>query len=312
MTITSTQWQDAYKLWLESRRSDSTRRAYETAFKDLLASCGKSIEGITRADMARWMAAMKVRNLAGKSICLALAAVSSFYTYLRELYVMIDESGVEVPATNANPTIGIQKPLNRPRQEIYYLNREEVQRLLGTIDQTTVIGLRNYALILSYLMMGRRNSEVRKLRWGDFDHDGDIIYYVWSGKGRTNVRAECPAPVWIAITKFLQSAGRLELINGSDYIFTPVEYSTAKPLSMQEVGRILKNYARAAGLDSKRLHVHCLRHTATMLRLEVGESLLDVSNYLGHASIATTQSYIHRLQGHKDKGWSKVAGLIGV
>jgi integrase len=53
-------------------------------------------------------------------------------------------------------------------------------------------------------------------------------------------------------------------------------------------------------------------HTAAMLRLVEGESVSDISFYLGHSNVATTQNYLHQLRGTLDKDGERIAGLIGV
>ena len=78
------------------------------------------------------------------------------------------------------------------------------------------------------------------------------------------------------------------------------------------VGRLVKKYARRAGLDPNRLTVHTLRHTAAMLRKEAGEGLEDISAFLGHSSLAITQIYLHRLEGQPDHAWQRVADLLGL
>lgn len=58
----------------------------------------------------------------------------------------------------------------------------------------------------------------------------------------------------------------------------------------------LKKWGCRAGL-SKHVTFHVSRHTFATLSLSRGGSLLAVSRYLGHSSIATTQTYLHLLDG---------------
>jgi integrase len=60
------------------------------------------------------------------------------------------------------------------------------------------------------------------------------------------------------------------------------------------------------------MHVHCLRHTAAMLRMEAGENVNDISSFLGHSSINTTQLVQIELGGRQDKSWDAVAGMLGL
>jgi integrase len=186
---------------------------------------------------------------------------------------------------------------------------------------------------LAYLVTGRRNSEIRKLQYGDFEFDCEAvisseavrrIYYRWTGKGRSR-RDECPSIVWESIQDFLCAADKLESIQPDDYIFTPLtdraarlpnvdpaRWTRNRPLSSREVGRLLKKYARRAGLDPSKIRVHTLRHTAAMLRKQAGDDIDQISTFLGHSSLSTTQIYLHRLSGQSDSSWLRVAELLGL
>jgi len=69
-------------------------------------------------------------------------------------------------------------------------------------------------------------------------------------------------------------------------------------------------FGRATGLDG--LKPHDLRHTAAKLRRNNGASIEDVSALLGHRSIATTATYLARMEGEEDNGWEGVATALGV
>jgi integrase len=58
--------------------------------------------------------------------------------------------------------------------------------------------------------------------------------------------------------------------------------------------------------------VHIFRHSAAKLRRDAGESVEDVSRFLDHSNLATTTTYLRRLEGQEDKSWAKVAEAIGV
>ena len=129
------------------------------------------------------------------------------------------------------------------------------------------------------MITGRRNSEIRSLKWGDFDigrkgsslaspnsqtilvnQASAKIFYRWSGKGKDR-RDEGPRSLWRAITDFLKVSDRLDTIANDDYIFTPLSYRAAylpnedprnlhqnRKLTMRQVGKRLNAYADRASL----------------------------------------------------------------
>ncbi len=320
-------WAEAFGLWLDSRRSKNTRRAYERAWREFLGFSGKDPWIITRTDVAIWVDALHRQGLSKCTVAQYVAAISSFYEYARDEYEVRMPDGRVVSLHDSNPAAS--KSL-RPQVKAYgkatYLASDEARALLQAIKRTTVQGLRDYALFLTYLATGRRNSEVRNLRWGDFEDSGGRLYYRWSGKGKEDQRYEMPLRVWEAIKAWLKAAGRLETMQEEDYIFTALSDLAgrlptvqaerwdpfAQPLSMRQVGALLKKYARKAGLDAKKIHVHTLRHTAAMLRKEAGDDVEKICAFLGHSGIAVTQIYLHTVEGQKDTSWSTVEALLGL
>lgn len=67
---------------------------------------------------------------------------------------------------------------------------------------------------------------------------------------------------------------------------------TGRPLDRIELWRIVKKYARRAGLPG-RMSVHTLRHCFATHLLSGGADLRSLQEMLGHANIRTTQIYTH-------------------
>jgi site-specific recombinase XerD len=317
-------WTQAYDLWLESRRSPNTRRAYRMAWESFLDSTSKLPWEIGKSDVARWVEGMRTSGLSAATIRQRMAAVSSFYSYTMRVFTVAGAGGREQPLHNFNPVQAVPRPEVTAYAGSRYLSIEETRAFLRAIPRYTVQGKRDYALFLTYLATGRRNSEIRNLKWGDFDRKGSVQYFSWKGK-RKQRRDEFPAIVWHAVSGFLKAASRLEGITPDDYIFTPLTdratrlpnvdsrtWDRNRPLSMREVGRLLNKYARRAGMDPQKVCVHTLRHTAAMLRKQAGDDIESISNFLGHSSLAVTQIYLHQIEGRRDSSWVKVQALLGL
>ena len=345
-------WAQAFNLWLNSRVSPHTRRAYSYAWTAFQTYTGKLPWEMTRADIALWLDAQRADGLSPNTLNQRLAAISSFFTYVSHIYLTNSPGSSDSPLCQFNPVHSVPRPKRQTYQSARYLTVPEARALLRAIPRYTVRGLRDYALFLTYLVTGRRNSEIRQLTYGDFEVEhltsnslnrqsltakrqvlttnppspisNPHIYYRWSGKGKSR-RDQCPLPVWNSIQAYLRAAGKLTTIQPDDYIFTPLTDCAARlpnvdparwtrnhPISSREVGRLLKKYARRAGLDPSRVHVHTLRHTAAMLRKQAGDDIDQISAFLGHSSLSTTQVYLHRLEGQTDTSWSRVAALLGL
>ncbi len=306
-------WRSAFESWFTLMPANSAR-AYQLAWKSLLAHTGKNPWEIERADVAGWVECMTREGRSASTIQQRLAGVSSFFQFLN------DSCGIK----SDNPASGKSLRPKRGRYEgARYLDVDHVQMLLAAIPGGTPQGSRDLALYLAYLFTGRRNTEIRSLKWGDIEQDHFRIYYRWTGKGKSR-RDELPRPVFKAITRHLEITGRDKTIQPDDYIFIPLtnnatrlpnvgaQTSTAgqQPISMHEVGQLLKKYCRMAGLAPMR--VHDLRHTAAMLRRAAGDDVEKVSDFLNHSNIAITQTYLHGIEGRVDDSWQTVEKMLGI
>jgi integrase len=326
--LTDMEWARAYDLWLRDK-AGNTRRAYERAWDDLCAFAEKAPAAILGADVQDWAEDLAARGLAAASISLQLSAISSFYRFACQRYLVRDGRG-EGPLHGYNPAAAVPRPTVEAYAGAAFLDSRELAALLGAIGRDTVAGKRDYALFLGYVLTGRRNSEWRAIRWGDLRGRGARIYYTWRGKRTEHAVNELPPPVWEAIRDYLEAAGRLTAIGPDDFVFTSLSDRAARlpnvdgaacegghPLSAGEVNRLLRKYARRAGLGQRRVHVHVLRHSAAMLEEEVaagtpGAGLAGISAFLGHADPKTTMRYLRHLRGDGDGTWARKCQVLGL
>ena len=305
-----------YKAWLRSIQTENTRKAYDQALQDFFKSAVRNnsdLDQVTPGEIDTWFSDMRERGLSPATITQRLSAVSNFYRYGMAVYGnIITDSPVRI--------------LKRPKVELFgkanYLSIEEAKALIGAIDKRRIQGRRDFALFFGYPMLGRRNSEYRKMKWGDIQIKGSKMFYYWSGKGSHNVKSELPPPVYEAIIDMLKADGRYGTIQPEDYLFVAYgrnssdvirkNIDSSKPLSIRSVENLLKTYCRKAGLNPSVVKVHSLRHTASMLRKLAGDDLESRSNFLGHRSKRTTEIYDHALDGKCDESWMSVADFLGV
>jgi integrase len=275
---------------------------------------------------------------AASTINLYLAAVSSFYSYAENNWPVLLADGREVALSllsglTLNPVRVIKRKaaVGAAQREQPYLSFEQLRQFLNAIPKSTAAGQRDYALFLLYIMTGARNSEARTLQWQDFQERGGRRFWFWRGKGsgrKENKTAwkELPPECWEAITRYLKLVGRWDSMRAEDYVFTAVSDAAAnlptvdaeawspysQPLSAREVNRRLKMHAARAGLESRDIHVHTLRHSAAMLMDEAGADLAEIMKFLNHESLATTQRYIHKMRGQRNVHAAKMAELLNL
>ena len=319
-------WGEAAAAWLETKgASTNTRRAYAAALEGFFQSAGMRPWEVGGVQVIGWQQEMREAGLAETTVNLRLAAVSSFFEFCCYRFSVTDPAtGREVVLAERNPVKRVERGKVSPYEKAGYLSVEEVRALLRSIRRDTVVGLRDYALITAYVYTGRRSAEIRNLRWGEIRQEGGRWFYRWTGKGRKSRTDELPLPVYPAMVEYLRAAGRLEGMKAGDFVFVARDGEVAErlprvreavgreagPLSGSFVNRVVKKCARRAGL--KEIHTHTLRHTAAMLRRELGADLQALQELLGHSSLAITQIYVQHTETRKDAMWAQVEALIGV
>lgn len=320
-------WPVAYQQWQEScsrTQSAQTRRAYRKSVEGFLAFTGGArMWRVMGSQVIGWQNAQRAARLAETTINLRLAGLSSLFDFLMNKFSYPDpRTGRETFLVERNPVDRVTRAHIDPYDKAAGLAKDEVYALLRRIDRTTAVGLRDFALITTYIATGRRSTEIASLRWGDITEKNGVTFYAWRGKGGKGGTDELVQYAYEAIVTYLKATGRLESIAPEEFIFSALSdaaarlpnvhgYERNRPLSGSMIGRIVKKAARRAGLDPTRIHTHTLRHTAADLRIEMsGGDLLGLQEFLRHSSVAITQIYVTKRKRDRDPMWAQVGAFF--
>jgi integrase len=277
-----------------------------------------------------------------------IAGISSFFTFCQTHEVRAADGREMLLFDVLNPckSHAVKRPkTKRMGEDVVWLDEAQLNSLrtairsaqtladlkrgVASCDQT-IKELRDYALFSSYVLTGARNQEIREWRWRDLKRRGRKMFYDWDNKGKDGSN-ELPEPCWIAVQDYLRLAGRLETMQADDYVFQPSgdsilhmrrtdgapvmrpeDWTRNRPISAQEVNRLLRGYCRRAKIDDKGIHVHSLRHSAEMLYKQAGAPVEDRSRMLNHSSLDMTMRYDHEMTGQENAHWRRAADLFGM
>lgn len=296
-------WSAAFDVWMATLPAN-TAKAYRQSWSRVMQFSMKTPRDLERSDVARWVEKMSQDHQAASTVNQRLSGLSSFYKFL------IDSYGMKID----NPASGkALRPRRQMWQGAHYLDVQGVRAFLAAINPYTLQGSRDYAIFLTYLFTGRRNSEIRNLRWSDIEASGAETYYHWQGKGKAR-KDQLPTPVINSIHAYLKINHRLETIQPSDFIFISsvcAQTIESAPLSARQIGRLLNKYTNRAGLQTH-FRVHDLRHTAAMLRKQAGDDIETICEFLNQSNINTTRIYLHALEGHADSTWQTIGQMLGI
>jgi site-specific recombinase XerD len=179
------------------------------------------------------------------------------------------------------------------QRDLDLITAAELDRLMSGPSDSSVISLRDKAILELFFSTGLRVSELCSLN-RDIDLSRDEFSI--RGKGE-KVRVVFLSPAAKdAIKKY--EAKRADL---DDALFTQLgkAHKTAKELRLtpRSIERIVKKYATKAGITRK-VTPHVIRHSFATDLLENGADLRSVQALLGHSNISTTQVYTHVTDKH--------------
>ena len=186
-----------------------------------------------------------------------------------------------------NPTAFIETPRLWQRLP-QTLNAQEVQRLIESV-QVDGLGLRDLAILELLYGAGLRVSELVALDLGHVNFDAAFVRCI--GKGNKERIVPLGRKAHAAVQRYLKALRPRLVKRHRDAQAIFVNRGGGR-LTRQRVWQLLRQYAKA-GLISKSIGPHTLRHSFATHLLEGGADLRIVQELLGHANISTTQRYTH-------------------
>lgn len=188
------------------------------------------------------------------------------------------------------PPEKIKLPKTKAEKTITFLTLDQVEKLLNAPDTSTLVGLRDRAILETLFSTGMRvgeavnlNREQLKIKPETKDLEISII-----GKGQR------PRTVYFSERAIFWLRNYLEKRKDKEKALF-INYRGKKPgtrLTIRTLERMVKKYAILTGLPLTTV-CHTLRHSFATDLLRKGVDLRIVQEFLGHKNIATTQIYTH-------------------
>jgi site-specific recombinase XerD len=215
-----------------------------------------------------------------------LSALKSFFKYAYQKKNYID----------SNPTENVDAP-KKGTTLPKYLTVKEAIRLLETVreDVESPTNQRDYSIIALFLNTGMRLSELVGLNLESFDSDLEFVKVL--GKGNKERIIYLNSAAKDAVKGYLRIRLDPKYIRTSEHAFFLSGRQTR--ISAKTVQWVVYKYLDKAGLGSRGLSVHKLRHTAATLMYQSGNVDIRVlKDILGHEQLNTTQIYTHLGSGN--------------
>jgi len=237
----------------------------------------KSPQDVALEDLQHFLQWITELGMTSTSQSRIISGIRAFYKYgLIEQIVTID------------PTTLLDAPKSK-RKLPDTLSFEEIETLIGQIDQSTPEGGRNKAILETMYSCGLRVSEVVNLKLSCLYLDVGFIRVI--GKGDK----ERLVPIGSDAIKYIK------LYKDNIRVHQPIQKGQEDILFLNRRGKLLtrvmifliiKDLATKAGI-TKNISPHTFRHSFATHLVEGGADLRAVQEMLGHESITTTEIYTH-------------------
>ena len=299
--------------WSDTLHSKKTVEAYAGAVRRFFAWAGKAPGDLDQADFSAYREHLESeRGLKPASVWAAFMAIKAFLEWMeahRRLRNPLDF-----------PALGLIAP---PAGAGYHnvLTPEEVRRLMKAPDRRTLIGKRDHAMLMLFLVFGPRAGEIAALRWRDVDPgrvSGQQRIWFRSRKGR---RGKRPDTSVILNGKALQAWDAW--VENCGIRFEPdsplfvgfrwdprtrgMEINRRQvrekaPLTVEAIENVVRRHMEKARIvrAGRVLGPHALRHTALTEMSRAGIPVATIKHIAGHRNINTTMIYTHHGQDYRD------------
>lgn len=259
------------------KTSNNTELSYK---RDLAKVClfmekrGISGVGAVKADdLKDYIKSLEEQKLAAATVSRNIASIKAFFQY------MLQQGKIASDVSHNLKAPKIEKKI----PEI--LTMDEVAALLEQADGDSPKEIRDKAMLELLYATGIRVTELITLKVSDVNISMNFILcrdahkermIPFGNKART------------ALVRYLDGT-RDEIVEdkSSDVLFANC---SGKPMSRQGFWKLIKHYAKKAGITAD-ITPHTLRHSFAAHLVENGADLKSVQEMLGHSDISTTQIY---------------------
>jgi site-specific recombinase XerD len=167
---------------------------------------------------------------------------------------------------------------------------DEAEAILNSVDKTTPLGKRDYAVMKTALWTGLRCVDIIGLKRTDIDWNRKVIN-VFQDKTEVYIQTELPVGVGNAIADYIMD-GRPD--TNSPYIFVRHNMPYSK-LGVTSGNNIIRRYLEKAGVfhkagDGKTFHA--FRRTLGTRLVRAGIPIRSVAEMLGQLNINSAKRYI--------------------
>jgi integrase/recombinase XerD len=236
------------------------------------------------------------------------ASVQRLTSTLRNFYRYL----LQNQRIQTDPTAQIESP-RRVRRLPKVISAARIEALLSSPVTTSAAGIRDKAILELLYASGLRISELASINVDQINLSMKFVRCLGKGSKERIAPLNDAASLWLQ--KYITEARAELLLHSKEKNFGTSTKATdfrkcflnerGKPMTRQGLWKLVKKYARLAGIPSEQISPHVFRHSFATHLLEGGADLRSVQMLLGHSDISTTEIYTHVSREHLQKLYRK-------
>ncbi|QQE78439.1 tyrosine-type recombinase/integrase [Alicyclobacillus sp. SO9] len=215
-----------------------------------------------------------------------LAALKSFFKYAAQEDASLMFAYVE---------LGKVPVKRQPGRRVSYMSESGLAALLQEPDEGTKRGIRDRFFMIFLYDTGARIQEVLDLQLGDLHLKDSVPCVYLTGKRQKTRVVPLLNKTLQHLELYLQHFHPKEAYSSNNSLFYTVINGKTGKMSPDNVASFLKRYGASARLRCsevpERVYPHLFRHTRAMHLYQSGMPLSYIKDFLGHASVNTTDIY---------------------
>jgi len=235
-------------------------------------------------DYQRYLSTYRNRTgkpLSNKTQILKLIIMRSFFSYLVREDLLLK-----------NPASSLRLPKEEKRINRNILTEKDVLTLLDKLNGHDPLSIRNRAIVELLYGCGLRTTELCRLKIGDVNLKDQTVTIVKGKGGKSRI---VPIGQYAAyyIQQYLEKS-RKHMLKGKptnpEYLFLT---QRGNPFNNTTINSsVMRSVAKRLGAK-KHLSCYCMRHAVASHMLAHHVDITYIAKLLGHASLRTTQRYVH-------------------
>jgi len=274
--------------------ADTTRSNYTNLFEGHIepyAIAKMDLNKIERRHVAEWLTELK-KHLAKSSIKTVVAMASGFLQHAIEFNIVETN-----PFSRTYKLIGSKQKKDGLALDPGNLKVYSKEEAAEVVELSKLLGIRDHAFVTTMLRSGMRLGEMLGLEWQkiDFEKRTALVDQSWDYRHRALVPPKNGKPRLVNLSQYvIEVLQELQTVTPWAGPVDPLFVSPTSPTGDRlSDSSIRSKYYR---IRPKPVTLHGLRHSYATLRVAAGHNIVDVSNQLGHASVAfTLERYTHWL-----------------